>query len=98
MEIYLLSSDEKTTITTTLKHFIYNSSCIRDYEYMYIYQIWIMARRGSGSYSDISLDNLSYKNGLCVEEPTTPLPDPELMWYCGFDGTDEKECIGEKIL
>ena len=55
-----------------------------------------MARRGSGSYSDISLDNLSYKNGLCVEEPVTPLPDPEVMWYCGFDGTDEKECIGEK--
>ena len=55
-----------------------------------------MARRGSGTYSDISLDNLSYKNGPCVEEPVTPLPDPEVMWYCGFDGTDEKECIGEK--
>ena len=63
---------------------------------MYFHQIWIMARRGSGTYSDISLDNLSYKNGLCVEEPVTPLPDPEVMWYCGFDGTDEKECIGEK--
>ena len=55
-----------------------------------------MARRGSGTYSDISLDNLSYRNGPCVEEPTTPLPDTEVMWYCGFDGTDEKECIGEK--
>ena len=29
MEIYLLYSDEKTTITMTLKYFIYNSSCKR---------------------------------------------------------------------
>lgn len=54
-----------------------------------------MARRNSGSTSDIALDNISYKNGVCVDEPATPLPEPEVMWYCGFDESDVKECIGK---
>lgn len=53
-----------------------------------------MARRGTGSDSDIALDNISYKDGACTEEDGLALPDPEEMWYCGFDDLDDNECIG----